>query len=671
MTAKKPQQPYTRTVRLLQVVLLLLIFAVMGTAGVALMSGPRLFFPPTPTLTPTPGPRLTSTPDFRTTLIAEDVATQAAYATLVVASNGRLSPLGLPTTPPVVVDPAVTVTATVALTTTATPISDIQIITDPVSGGVVIALPLVNGGQPISVLPPPTATLVPGIVPTEVFTATVPAELVPTETPTETFTPPPPTETPTPTPTLFFVQSLRGVVTISPGATVYTGPSSQYGVAGSVNFNDSLTLLNRDETGEWLYACCININGSSQPNWIRQAAVPPRDNPLPNGAPPNATPNDVRWLMVQQAPPTTTPILTPTPIAPESYPFYRYVRGNNSRVPNLPQPPYQLDWPSPFRAVAAMNSAVIVAGGYVIVGNQDNHLYGLDRTFGNQQWAFNLNQPLANAPVAQDNLIYFVNSGGLLYALNVVGNQAQQLWANSINGVPISNLYLAGNRLLIATQETDGTRRIVAMDRTTGALFAERYTGTPQLAPHLAVGNQSLYIGDPSLRAVDINKFETIWQQTEVPNLSAPPLYLTNGPVALAELYVTDNQNVIYLLNANTGQIVWRVNHGVLVTGMAIGDENLYLTGNNFVIAIARRTGAFIWRVEVPGLVVGGPIVDADQVLVVTNSGNLRMYDRNGTQIETVTLPNSVTAMGAPAVSGLFLYIPASDGQVYALRGQP
>jgi len=663
MNEKKRQQRYARTVRLLQVVLLLLIFAVMGTAGMALMSGPRLFFPPTPTLTATPGAPLTATPDFRSTLIAEDIATQDAYATLVVTSGGRLSPLGLPTATAIIV-PAVTPTTTVPLDGDATPTPDGM--STVMVTAVVIALPLVNVGQPDSVLPPPTATPVPGEFPTETPLPTLPPDAFPTETPTPTviaF----PTETPTPTPTLFVMATLRAIVTVNPGATVYTGPSSQYGVVGSVNVNQEVTLSSRDETGEWLYACCVN----NSPYWIRQASAPPRDNALPAGAPAEATPNDVRWLMVQQAPPTTTPILTPTPVPPESYPFYRYVRGNNSRVANLPQPPFQADWPSPYRATAAMNSAVLVAGGYVVVGSQANQLYGLDRTFGNQQWSYNLPQPMFNAPVAQDGSLYYVGTAGTIYAFNLVGNQLQPLWSTPLNFAPISSLYLADGRLYVAIQESDTVRRVLMVDRTNSALLAERYTGTNQLSPYLAVGNQSLYIGDPGLRAIDRNRLEIVWQQPSVPNLNAPPLYVTNGPVALAELYVTDNQNRIYLLNANTGQIIWTMDHGVTVTGLAVGEDNLYISGNGYLMALARRTGAFIWRTEVPGTVVGGPIVDADQVLVVTNSGMMSMYDRYGTLLGNATITSGAQVMAAPAVSGVYLYVPASDGQVYAWRGQP
>lgn len=664
MNPKQSQQRYARTVRLLQVILLLLIFAVMGTAGMALMSGPRLFFPPTPTLTATPGAPLTPTPDFRTTLIAEDIATQDAYATLVVASGGRLSPLGLPTTATVAVAPAVMPTATVPLDGNVTPTPDGL---SPISvTAVVIALPLVNVGQPDSVLPPPTDTPFPGEFPTETPSPTLPPDAFPTETPTPTLIAFP-TETPTPTPTLFVMATLRAFVTVNPGATVYTGPSSQYGVVGSVNVNQEVILSSRDETGEWLYACCVN----NSPYWIRQASAPPRDNALPGGAPANATPNDARWLMVQQAPPTTTPILTPTPVPPESYPFYRYVRGNNSRVANLPQPPFQPDWPSPYRALKPMSSAVLVAGGYVLVASQDNQLYGLDRTFGNQQWAYPLPQPMFNAPVAQDSMLYFVGTGGTIYTLNIVGNQVQPLWSTAINGQPLSSLYLADARLYLIMQESDTVRRVLTLDRNTGALLAERYPGTNQLSPYLAVGNQSLYIGDPGLRAIDLNKLDIVWQQPGVPNLNAPPLYVTNGPVALAELYVADNQNRVYLLNANTGQIIWTMDHQVAVTGMAVGDEILYISGNGYLIALERRTGAFIWRAEVPGTVLGGPIVDADQVMVVTNSGMMSMYDRSKNLLANVTIPSGAQAMAPPAISGVYLYVPASDGLVYAWRGQP
>ncbi len=667
------ERQYRRTVAILQIVLSLLILGMLATAGMSLFGGARFLLAPTPTLTTTPAPQLTPTPDFRARLIAEDQATQMAYNTLVAASDGRISPLGRPTDPP---QPTRTIMFPLVIdNSNATPTA-LDVAFEPTS---VVLIPSINNNTSSESLLPTPTDLVPADpdateIPLPVDLPTdIPAE-IPTEIPTETpsLTPEPPTavaptELPTATPTLFTVNSLRAYVTVTAGATRFVGPSTVYTVTGSLGYNQEVSLLNRDETGEWVAACCID--NSSQFYWVRQAYLPPRDNALQAGAPGGADPNDVRWLAVLAAPPTTEPILTPTAIPVDEFPFYRVQRGNNAVWPALPKPPLQPDWPNPFPATGAMSSPILVTGGYVIAASDDSHIYKLDRTYGNQQRSFATNQRVTAGPLVQDGLIYFVTQAGTSYALNM---ELQQVWQSTVNGAPFTPLYQSGNRLFIGAQESEG-KRIMKIDRiNSGTVFPERYQ-TTDLYPAMAVGNQLLYIGDPSLRAIDLNTLTVVWRQDAIGRLSAPPVYVNNGTQALAELYVADDQDRLHLVDANTGRIIWSATTGVRMTGLVVGADAIYASGAGFLLAWPRRNGNQLWRADVPGEARAGPIVGPNQIMVVSDIGNLRMFDLNGISVDNVSLPGGVQVPvgAAPAVSSLYIFVPGSDGKIYAFRGQP
>lgn len=665
------EQRYRRTVALLQVILGTLVLGMLVITGISLFGGGiGLLFAPTPTLTATPGPRLTPTPDFRARLIAEDRATQDAYRTLVAASDGQISPLGQPTrvaiattTPMEVHLPIVSLEQNATVTPTAvTPQSTM-----------VVHIPNVVNNPPTATprptdTPPPTATsaiVLPTETPTETSTAT------PTETPTETPTALPtatlPPEAPTATPTPFFVQNLRAFVTVTPGATLYLGPSTLYTVTGSLAYNDEIFLLNRDETGEWVSACCTG--DANQTYWVRQAYVPPRENSLQPGAPAGANANDVRWLTVRQAPPTEEPILTPTAIPAEDFPFYRMQANNNAILPAFPQPPLQSDWPAPFQPPGSILAPIVVTGRYVVFGANDNRIYALDRPVGNQQRSFDTGQPLVFSPVVEGGIVYYVDQGGIAHAWNIEADQ--ETWSTTINGIPKSPLYLAGRRLFIAMQENAGGWFIISINRADGTLdLATRYTALGQLSEEFAVGNQLLYVGDPSLRAIDINNFSVVWQQDTTGRLTAPPVYVQDGPLAFAELYIADDQNRLTVLDANTGRIIWRATVGVPMTGLAVHDDTIYASGSGFLLAWPRRNGNQRWRVDFGGEPQGGPILTNNQVMVVTTVGLLRIFDLNGITLDSVSLPSGVQVTAAPAVSGLYVYIPGSDRRVYAFRGQ-
>ena len=649
-----------RAAVILQFVLLFLMMALSGLIGVIWFGGERLLFPPTPTPTATQSVGLAPTADFRATLIAEDVATQVAYNTL--AAELGLSPLATPTKLPATV-PVLAPEATSG--GEATPITVVTPAPDAGSGGTVntVSIPVApNGG---SILPTPTPVVfseVPTPLPSD--TPTLLPAVLPSETPT--LAPPTPTFTPTPT---FFVPSQKAIIVVNPAATLRAGPSNLYGATDTLPNGAPVTLIGRDETGEWLYVCCAA--NTTTLRWVRQAYAPPKDNQLQPGAPPGSNPNDVRWLKVEVAPPTTVPILTPTVIPDNSFPHFRRDRSNTGRVPKLPTWPLTPVWPNPNRPDLAMVSAIMVANDKVLVGNADNHLYALGMGEGNQQWRYDVRAPLLFGPVVQDNYIYFIDNQQRTWALQDLGNQAGVVWQKAILTTPLTTFYLNNNRLFVMGQDGTGTRFLYGIDRSTGDINGT-YQGGSQMAPYMAIGNQLLYISDPGLKALDVNDLSRIWQRDDIQNLVTPPVYVLNGPNLLAELYVVDNSNRLHALNASTGQTIWVTVIGREVSGLAVGDSAVFVTGDNYLRAIPRQGGnPTLWEVPTAGRVVGGPLVDSTQVLLVSAAGMIQGFSISGQPLGNQPVPNGASVIGAPAVAGPYLFIPVNGPIIYAFRGQP
>ena len=649
-----------RAAVILQFVLLFLMMALSGLIGVIWFGDERLLFPPTPTPTATQSIGLAPTADFRATLIAEDVATQVAYNTL--AAELGLSPLATPTKLPATI-PVLAPEATSG--GEATPITVVTPAPDAGSGGTVntVSIPVApNGG---SILPTPTPVVfseVPTPLPSD--TPTLLPAVLPSETPT--LAPPTPTFTPTPT---FFVPSQKAIIVVNPAATLRAGPSNLYGATDTLPNGAPVTLIGRDETGEWLYVCCAA--NTTTLRWVRQAYAPPKDNQLQPGAPPGSNPNDVRWLKVEVAPPTTVPILTPTVIPDNSFPHFRRDRSNTGRVPKLPTWPLTPVWPNPNRPDLAMVSAIMVANDKVLVGNADNHLYALGMGEGNQQWRYDVKAPLLFGPVVQDNYIYFIDNQQRTWALQDLGNQAGFVWQKAILTTPLTTFYLNNNRLFVMGQDGTGTRFLYGIDRSTGDINGT-YQGGSQMAPYMAIGNQLLYISDPGLKALDVNDLSRIWQRDDIQNLVTPPVYVLNGPNLLAELYVVDNSNRLHALNASTGQTIWVTVIGREVSGLAVGDSAVFVTGDNYLRAIPRQGGnPTLWEVPTAGRVVGGPLVDSTQVLLVSAAGMIQGFSISGQPLGNQPVPNGASVIGAPAVAGPYLFIPVNGPIIYAFRGQP
>ena len=320
-----------------------------------------------------------------------------------------------------------------------------------------------------------------------------------------------------------------------------------------------------------------------------------------------------------------------------------------------------------------MISPIVVANDKAIVASADNHLYALTLGEGYQQWRFNVGTLVRFAPAVQDNFIYFADEQGRVFGLQDWGNTTTQiLAAPNLASVPQSNMYLAGNRLLLITRLAQGNQeyQLHFIDRTNGG---DTYFASPIMAPWLGVGNQLVYVGVPKLSAFDINDKTIVWTNPEVENITASPVFVLNGPRALAELYVADNKGGgrLHAIDANTGQILWTTAINREVNGIAVGDTAVYITGDGFMRALVRQGGNPLWETGIAGRAMGGPLIDGSQILVVTSAGSIQGVNLSGQTIGNQSLPPGLQVVGSPAVSGPNLYIPASDSIVYAFRGQP
>src|SRR5690606_26121911 len=111
--------------------------------------------------------------------------------------------------------------------------------------------------------------------------------------------------------------------------------------------------------GEWIYLCCEqNIEG-----WTYQANLALRDNPLPTTAPPNSTPDDVRWLPERQVSiESLTPVPVTTPIPAGDFPLFRGNRAAQARIDQTFLASFRLHWSDVAQASSAFSSPVIVSG---------------------------------------------------------------------------------------------------------------------------------------------------------------------------------------------------------------------------------------------------------------------------------------------------------------------
>jgi outer membrane protein assembly factor BamB len=436
------------------------------------------------------------------------------------------------------------------------------------------------------------------------------------------------------------------------------GPSSLYTATITILENQTIRIEGRDSTGEWVYLCCQdNIDG-----WVRQAFLLLKDNVLPPGAPTTADPNDVRWLALRQptvAPPM--PVPTSTPISEDEYPLYRRTPGNQAWESTMIQPPLVYAWPDPGQASRAMSSPVVVSGFGVYAASEDSHFYSFEKATGNQRWRYTLNRVVRMAPAIKDTTIFAVDMSGRVYALQDQGNQAGLVWQNDLGIAPSDGINLWGNLLYVP----GANHHLYALDQATGTVKWD-YPTSGNYLHYPAVGNQLIFVGDGQISALDALDGSLIWTQ-DIP-VGAPPVYAWPGTVALAELYVADELGNIYAFDANTGKQLWKSAGNTRADGLAVDSTTVYASGVGYVKALDRRDGSLLWEVPITVKIVGGPIVAGTRLVIAGQGGFVQIFDAEiGIPIGNAIVPSQV--MGAPAVTREWIFVPAGDGNLYALKG--
>mgnify|MGYP001166019818 CR=1 FL=1 len=655
--------PQQRSPWLITAVLFLLVL--FTAAALWVFSGGRLGLRllATPTATATPRAPATATVDFRATQIAEDAATQIAFAAVMTLQTPSIEYV-----PVIMGGPDGTATA--------------------------VSLNLVPIGGGDDVVPPETPTPDPNAPPTpgppnvelppgdddggEDAAQETPPEVpdvIETETPTPTETPFVfETETPTvtPFPTVYQVESLRARIRAAATPTTIwlrLAPLNTHTPVATLAPGAEVRLLGRDGAGEWVYLCCVNNN---EPRWIRQAFAPPVDNTLPGTPPPSATPNDVRWLPTQPWPGNFPQPAVATPIPPDDHPHFRHDPTNAGRVTAGFSGNLVSLWPIPARTTQRITTAPVVAGQYVIVASGDGDLYGFDRTIGNQIWKFTVGTTVSQPPIVVDNILYFADDGGRAVAIFIGAGGPQ--WTTNLsipsvaaNAWAVTGFVAVGDYLLIGVSNGNDTSnyQIVQMFRNGGG--ASRAFNVGSVPPKaLAVGGRMLYVVGNHVWALDIDTFELIWVRADLTQLTAAPVYSANGVTALAELYVATNNGLTYALDANTGATLHTYEGGgEVVNGLALSDSAVIASGGAFVKAYDRRSNGLFWRAATNGEMRNAAIVTPDQLLVVALNGAIQFFNpSSGAMTGVFNVPTSVT--NAPAVSGANLYIAGEDGQLYA-----
>lgn len=326
----------------------------------------------------------------------------------------------------------------------------------------------------------------------------------------------------------------------------------------------------------------------------------------------------------------------------------------------------------------------IVACGILYFNNWDGFVYALNADNGQVLWKFKPQSVPKLSPTFAEGYIYFGDNTGNLYAVNT--DTQKESWKYTLKNEK-NGIKLYGNRSISSTPVVndniiyfpDNSGYLYALDAKTGAekwLF-EKNTVFHFTAP--AISDGVAYFGDDDsiLYALDTKTGAEKWRYK-----STGPIF-TQPTVYKKKVYVISDDGALHALDIKDGSETWYYKYSktdlvmrVNPNPVAVYKDAIYLSGTNdyFLDVLDSETGKELWKFQAESWVESQPVIAKDVVYFGTYE---RKSDHRG-YLYAVDI-NSHNELGKYKIINLGLndkpfvwenivYTNDGDGNIFAIK---
>ncbi len=276
-----------------------------------------------------------------------------------------------------------------------------------------------------------------------------------------------------------------------------------------------------------------------------------------------------------------------------------YIYLANGQVHAIDEKAHTLAWAFPAKQdpnLLIFTPPVFTEDGTIIVGGaaKDNRLFSLDAKSGQEIWTFDqAERGWVAPPLVRDGIIYAPNSDGRLYVLDLDGqllwtfDAGSPLWAQ-----PVANedtLFLTSlNHRLFALTLADGTLR-----------WEAPLPAASTHAPTIDTTNNRLYIGGltDQIMALNAANGQTAWTFSTAGRIWQTPVLQDNT------LYFGDQSGQFYALQTSDQTLQWdrvRPGNGVIASPLVQAEQIIFVTDSGQIYAVS-PAGEIRWARQIEG----------------------------------------------------------------------
>lgn len=263
-------------------------------------------------------------------------------------------------------------------------------------------------------------------------------------------------------------------------------------------------------------------------------------------------------------------------------------------------------------------------------------LYAFDPETGQEQWNISVKNLVLPAPAYADGVVYFGDSDGFLYAVDVESRTVKPGWPFEARNAIWASPLVADGRVYVAAMD----HYLYSLDGESGQVLWEREIGAAMAAPP-TLEDGILYVGafDGKVHAIDADSGEPI----EAFDFQAENWIWSTPLLVDGQLYVTSLDGKLYTLDPSNGAVLSSYDSGevsggkdVLRVGPVQASESIVVASESGrVIAVQNAQGRLLWPSGVPEAgVYTTPVVSGDRIYVLLMNGQVQALDaETGAQV--------------------------------------
>ncbi|MBI5206784.1 MAG: PD40 domain-containing protein [Candidatus Firestonebacteria bacterium] len=278
------------------------------------------------------------------------------------------------------------------------------------------------------------------------------------------------------------------------------------------------------------------------------------------------------------------------------------------------------DWKSSCKS--KIKSAPIIADEILFFGNNEGQIYALGASDGHEKWKNANKKAILTNPLFYQGRLYIGSWDGALYAF--MSGSGKQLWKFKTKDVISNTPVIYDNIVFIGS--LDG--HIYALDMRDGKELWKKNTGWAgtYFSPVIDKRNASIIFADndKNIYAMDPANGKEKWKfSVEWPGLYTEMVLIDNV------LFVPSLDGNLYSVNPADGNLIWKLNLGkfFLVNPPTVNEKIFLATEHGELISLNISDGSVNWRYKIAERIIKRPILFDDMIFLASDQGYIYGLD--------------------------------------------